>query len=192
MLDKETIARDILKARELKPDMIVLFLHWGNEYDTIPSKSQTELAEYFFSSGADLVIGSHPHVIQKMVWKKPEEGNKDGLVAYSLGNFVSNQRRSKTDGGTMIRIEIEKKEEKISVTNAEYILTWVYTPIEKYRKRFFILPCLEFEKKPEFFSNSADFRQMKRFILNSRSLLNQQNINVIESDRSFQEYALNY
>jgi hypothetical protein len=92
----------------------------------------------------------------------------------------------------MIRIEIEKKGEKTTVLNAEYILTWVYTPIEKYRKRFFIMPCREFEKKPEFFSNSADFRQMKKFIVNSRSLLNQQNINVMESNRSFQEYALNY
>jgi len=192
LLDKEIISRDILLAKEKNPDLIVLFLHWGNEYDTIPSKNQTELAEYFFSAGVDLVIGSHPHVIQKMVWEKGADGKKDGLVAYSLGNFVSNQRKAKTDGGTMIRIEIEKKEERTYITNAEYILTWVYTPIEKYRKRFFILPCLEFEKKPEFFSNSADLRQMKRYIVNSRSLLNQQNVNVIESNRSFQEYALNY
>jgi poly-gamma-glutamate capsule biosynthesis protein CapA/YwtB (metallophosphatase superfamily) len=192
MLDKEIISRDILLAKEKNPDLIVLFLHWGNEYDTIPSKNQTGLAEYFFSEGVGLVIGSHPHVIQKMVWEKGADGKKDGLVAYSLGNFVSNQRKAKTDGGTMIRIEIEKKEERTYITNAEYILTWVYTPIEKYRKRFFILPCLEFEKKPEFFSNSADLRQMKRYIVNSRSLLNPQNINVIESNRSFQEYALNY
>jgi len=192
MLDRELITKDILKAREMKPDMIVLFLHWGNEYDTIPSKSQTDLAEYLFSEGVDLIIGSHPHVIQKMALSKKSAEGKDRLIAYSLGNFVSNQRKSKTDGGTMIRVEIEKRDDIISVQNAEYILTWVYTPIERYRKRFFILPCLEFEKKPEFFSNSADLKQMKRFIHVSRSLLNNQNINVMESQRTFPDYAINY
>jgi len=56
----------------------------------------------------------------------------------------------------------------------------VYTPIEKYRKKFFILPCSEFENNPGFFGNHADYMQMKNFILNARSLLYKQNINIRE------------
>jgi poly-gamma-glutamate capsule biosynthesis protein CapA/YwtB (metallophosphatase superfamily) len=180
MLDKGKITADIKKARNMNSDIIILFLHWGNEYDTIPAKSQTELAEYFFSEGADLVIGSHPHVLQKMVWDKNPAMGKEKIVVYSLGNFISNQRKPKTDGGSIVRIELTKEGNNTRISNAGFYLTWVYTPIEKYRKRFFILPCSEFENNPGFFPNPADFNQMGKFIRDSRSLLYKQNIGIRE------------
>lgn len=180
MLDKNLIASDVKKAREKKPDAVILFLHWGNEYDTIPSKNQTDLAEYFFSIGVDLVIGSHPHVLQKMVWTKISAPDKDKFAAYSLGNFLSNQRKPKTDGGTIVRVEIEKSGNSVKITDAGYLLTWVYTPIEKYRKKFFILPCSQFENNKSFFTNPVDYSLMMKFLDDSRSLLNGQNINVSE------------
>ncbi len=181
ILDKTQISSDIEKAKGLNPGLIILFLHWGTEYDTIPSESQITLANYFFSQGVDLIIGSHPHVLQKMVWTKKSLTGKDALVVYSLGNFVSNQRKPKTDGGSMVRVVVSKDDDgEFRIINAGYLLTWVYTPIEKYRKKFFILPCSEFENKPEFFTNSADYNQMKKFILDSRALLDNQNINIGE------------
>ena len=108
ILEKNVITEDIKKAKSANPDITILFLHWGTEYDTVPSKIQTDLAEYFFSLGVDLVIGSHPHVLQKMVWAKNANGGKDGIVVYSMGNFVSNQRKPKTDGGAIVRIEFTK------------------------------------------------------------------------------------
>ncbi|MCU0362070.1 MAG: CapA family protein, partial [Bacteroidales bacterium] len=84
MLNKDSIASDIAEAKMKNPDLIVLFLHWGVEYDTVPRREQTEMAEFFFSRGADLVIGSHPHVIQKMEWHRADDQSKDRLVAYSL------------------------------------------------------------------------------------------------------------
>ena len=175
-LDKNLVTSDIVKAKSLNPDVIVLFLHWGTEYDTIPSQSQIDLAEYFFSQGVDLIIGSHPHVLQKMIWYK--ERNK--AVVFSLGNFVSNQRKPKTDGGSMVRIELAKNGNTVTITDAGYYLTWVYTPLVKYSLRFFILPCSEFENRPDFFVNPADYAQMKKFINDSRSLLYKQNINIRE------------
>jgi len=136
ILDKNVITTDIAKAVSKNADIIILFLHWGTEYDTIPSKSQTDLASYFFSLGVDLVIGSHPHVLQKMAWAKNQDGKKDGIAVYSLGNFVSNQRRAKTDGGAIVKIEMSLSEDKYKISNAGYYLTWVYTPIEKYRKKY--------------------------------------------------------
>jgi poly-gamma-glutamate synthesis protein (capsule biosynthesis protein) len=180
MLDKSIVSADIEKAKSKNPDAIILFLHWGTEYDTIPSKTQTDLADYFFSRGIDLLIGSHPHVIQKMERTKSSTDMKDRIVVYSLGNYVSNQRRTRTDGGTMVRIELAKKADSLYVSDAGYYLTWVYAPIENYRKKFFVLPCSKFENKPEFFTKPADYQKMKLFINNSRNLLYNQNIRINE------------
>jgi poly-gamma-glutamate capsule biosynthesis protein CapA/YwtB (metallophosphatase superfamily) len=180
MLEKELITNDIQKAKNKNADVIILFLHWGTEYDTTPLKAQTDLAEYFFSAGVDLIIGSHPHVIQKMIWSKKSPGKKDRIVVYSLGNFVTNQRKPKTDGGSMVRIEFTHERDSLYISYAGFYLTWVYTPIDKYRKKFFILPCSEFEDKPEFFRNPSDYNQMKKFISDSRLFLQKQNINIKE------------
>jgi poly-gamma-glutamate capsule biosynthesis protein CapA/YwtB (metallophosphatase superfamily) len=180
MLNRNQICADIDKARNRDPDMIVLFLHWGNEYDTIPSKSQLELADYLFLKGADLIIGSHPHVLQKMVWLKSDTTFSDRIVVYSLGNFVSNQRKPKTDGGSMVKVDLVRSGNSVSVACAGYYLTWVYTPIISYEKKFYILPCSEFEKKPDFFPVKTDYLQMMKFINDSRSLLYKHNLNIKE------------
>lgn len=192
MLDREQAASDIAKARSMDPDLLILFLHWGNEYDTVPRREQLEMASFFFDKGVDFIIGSHPHVIQKMDWVKRSNLSKDRLTAYSLGNFVSNQRKPKTDGGTMIRIEVERKGDTVLVSDASYILTWVYTPIEKYRKKFFILPCAAFEDKAAFFADASDYRKMKFFISESRRLLNPQNVNIAEYRQSALKFPINY
>jgi poly-gamma-glutamate synthesis protein (capsule biosynthesis protein) len=180
MLDKELITKDVKKAKDKKADIIILFLHWGTEYDTIPSKNQVDLAEYFRSIGVNLVIGSHPHVLQKMERIRNDSTKNDFMVVYSLGNFISNQRKPKTDGGSMVRVEFTRNGDEYSISNAGYYLTWVYTPIVKYRKNFFILPCSEFENKPDFFDKHDAFLQMKKFIRDSRELLTKQNISIKE------------
>lgn len=180
MLEKNAVSEDIEKAKSKNPDAIILFLHWGTEYDTVPSKIQTDLAGYFFSRGVDLIIGSHPHVLQRMEWTKSDSSLRDKIVVYSLGNNVSNQRTIRRDGGAMVRIELTKMTDSLYISDADYYLTWVYTPIEKYRKRFFVLPCSKFESKPEFFTKPADYQKMLLFILNSRRLLNNQNIGINE------------
>lgn len=175
MLDRDRVAEDISRAKEMNPDIVVLFLHWGTEYDTIPFPQQKETAEYFLSKGAGLVIGSHPHVIQKMVWYDDGSSFPGKAVVYSLGNFVSNQRKPGTDGGAMARIVLEKKDGAVKVADAGYVLTWVYTPVIGYRLKFYILPCSEFMQKPEFFTKDEDYKQMMRFITSSRRMLNREN-----------------
>ena len=180
ILDKDQISIDIEKAKVLKPDFIILFLHWGTEYDTIPSAAQTDLAHYFFSRGVNLIIRYHPHVLQRMEWYKNDSVSNNREVVYSLGNFITNQRKPKTDGGSVARVEVSKKGDKTEITDAGFYLTWVYTPIIRNRKQFYILPCSEFETRPSFFINPSDFNQMMRFINDSRKLLNSQNFNVPE------------
>ena len=70
---------------------------------------------------------------------------------------------------------LQKKDGTVKVAEAGYILTWVYTPVEDGKKKFYILPCSEFEDRPEFFSRREDYEKMLTFIVNSRKLLEAQN-----------------
>jgi poly-gamma-glutamate synthesis protein (capsule biosynthesis protein) len=180
MLDTSVISSDIKKALALNADVIIPFVHWGIEYDTLPSAEQKRLARFFFSKGADLIIGSLPHVLQQMEWTPADSSRGDSLVVYSLGNFVSNQRTIRRDGGAMVRIELEKPDSLTRVSRAGYYLTWVYTPVENGRKKFYVLPCSVYENRPEHFPRPTDYQKMKLFIRNSRRLLNTLNTGIGE------------
>ena len=65
-IDTAQIAQDLAVARAGKPDFVIVCVHWGREYEMLPEPSQKDLAQFFFDRGADLVIGSHPHVVQPM------------------------------------------------------------------------------------------------------------------------------
>jgi len=84
--EQDTVIREIGKAKsDASVDIIVVFCHWGVEYKLTPTEAQRELAKKFIDAGADLVIGSHPHVTQ------PTEEYKGKRIYYSLGNFVFDQ-----------------------------------------------------------------------------------------------------
>lgn len=179
-LDTAVITKDIIRARTSDPDLVILFLHWGSEYDTIPSARQAELAEYLLARGADVIIGSHPHVLQKMIWQKGLSRGPGQAVFYSLGNFLSNQARPNTEGGAMARIELSFKNDKAYISDAGYYLTWVYKPVTDYKKHFYIMPCARYENDTAFFNNPAEFRKMSNFISRSRKLLRTTNKGVTE------------
>lgn len=191
-IDKKFIAEDIAKARSKNAGIIIVFLHWGKEYSSTPLQEQYDLSEYIFDEGADIIIGSHPHVLQKMIWIKDDPAKGKGrLTAYSLGNFVSGQRRPGTEGGAMVRVEIKKKDQA-SITNANYYLTWVYTPVEKQKKKFYVIPCSEYENKPTFFATPEHYNRMKKFMNESRSLLYSQNSNFYEMIYNGSSWLLNF
>lgn len=87
MLDEEQIAQDIARAKE-EADFVIVCPHWGTEYVHEASKSQKSWARFFLECGADLCIGTHPHVIEPVEWLEGENGDKM-LVYYSLGNYVN-------------------------------------------------------------------------------------------------------
>ena len=85
-IENEQIATiDEIKKIELNADIVVVFSHWGNEYELVPADSQKDSARQFIDAGADLIIGSHSHVIQ------PMEIYNGKRIYYSLGNFVFDQ-----------------------------------------------------------------------------------------------------
>jgi len=96
-----SIRRDIKSARK-HADAVIVMMHWGSEYTMTPAASTRRLARGIVRAGADLVVGSHPHVVQ------PVERYKGHYIVYSMGNFISGQSRSRTDLGIMVRVRIKK------------------------------------------------------------------------------------
>lgn len=125
-IKRETIAADIVKAKQMNPDAIIACMHWGEEYHLTPNKEQRELADWLFSQGVDHIIGGHPHVVQPMEIRTDAQGEKHAL-AYSLGNFVSNQFKDYTVGGMLVHMELVK-DSTTHLANCDYSLYYVTRP----------------------------------------------------------------
>lgn len=174
IINRDEMFRHLEMAKTHNPDKIIVFIHWGDEYQTRPNKEQTELAQFLFDHGTDIIIGAHPHVIQPMHLirdaDKPEK-----LVVYSLGNFISNQRKPLTDGGAMVRLVLKKNDNKTTISQAEHLLTWVHTPVVDGKKRYYVLPASIFQKKgvpdvvPKGFEGMFDYLKLAREVMKNNT-----------------------
>lgn len=120
-IDTAAMRHDLRQARTLA-DCTVVLMHWGNEYERQPNTEQRRLAAFLRCHGADVVIGSHPHVAQ------PCEIDSTGAVFYSLGNFVSNQRRRHCDGGILARVTVVQRSDGSLHFAADALPVWVQLP----------------------------------------------------------------
>ena len=166
-LDTAVMSKDIVTAREKGVDEIIVCLHWGWEYQTKPNPDQKKLASFLKSKGINIVIGSHPHVLQPMHIES--NGDNQSLVAYSLGNFISNQRTAPRDGAALLFVDLKIENGKVALVNAEYQLTWVYTPYKDEKKRFYVLPAVRY-KDASWVDKSARIR-MNEYISEARDIL---------------------
>jgi poly-gamma-glutamate capsule biosynthesis protein CapA/YwtB (metallophosphatase superfamily) len=148
LIDEEKIKADITRLREAGADFITISLHFGTEYQITPNDEQKRLARSLVAAGADIIAGSHPHVVQPYeVFETTDENGhvKMGLIIYSMGNFISNQRGESKDYGVIFKVNIRKNmtDGTVSLTDVEPIPTWVhrYKPDRSYRYR--ILPIEE-------------------------------------------------
>lgn len=179
-IDTLTMLSDIRKSRADSLDKLIVMIHWGPEYQSQPSKKQVEIAEVLFRNGVDIIVGSHPHVLQKMEYIQAKDGKNENFIAYSLGNFVSNQRTRKRDGGAMLKLTLRKNKDDVTISNSGYYLTWVSRPIIDGKTIYEILPCSEFETN-DFYDLDTDAKEkMKVFISDSRALFEKENIAVVE------------
>ncbi len=118
-IDEEKMMQDVLSAEETA-DFTIAFMHWGTEYATKPDEMQKELARKMCTWGVDLIIGSHPHVIEPVEWIETENGNKM-LVYYSLGNFVSRQKEARNLLGGAADVTLHFDGEQVSVKEHIFI-----------------------------------------------------------------------
>jgi poly-gamma-glutamate synthesis protein (capsule biosynthesis protein) len=115
LIEAERIRADLLKAKELS-DVSVVSLHFGDEYKRMPNDFQKEIVKLVTEAGGDIIIGHHPHVLQPVKWETASDGSKT-FVAFSLGNFLSGQRREFKDIGGIVQLKVTKhvKGEDISI-----------------------------------------------------------------------------
>ena len=176
-IDTIAMKADIKKAKMQGIDKLIVLIHWGEEYAQKPSKYQTNLTAFLQREGVDIIIGSHPHVVQPMHFIKDGKGER--VVVYSLGNFISNQREPRTDGGVAVRIELTKNEEKTTISHMDYMLTWVHIPDVKGKKKFFVLPASMYDRNGVPEDIPGDYTGMKKYLNLAREVM-KKNTNVAE------------
>ena len=179
LIEKDRLLADMRAAHDSAVDMTIVFIHWGVEYQRAPNDFQKDIAATLFANGADIIIGSHPHVIQPMEWRRNDSLKKDQLVVWSLGNFVSNQRKQYTDGGTTFKITLQKESGHTRIKDAGFQLTWVYNPTIDGKKQYYILPAARYENDTVLLDKQSQ-ADLKVFLNDSRELLNSSNLMVKE------------
>ncbi len=125
LIDKDLIKSQLDSAKALNPDVICVSMHWGIEYKIKQNSEQEELADFLFKNGADIILGSHPHVLEPMEKRTitMEDGTtKDGFVIYSLGNFMSAQKDKYTKDSIILDLQITKHSDgNITIDSYDYV-----------------------------------------------------------------------
>ena len=123
-VNTEGITDILSRVEKEKPDVTIVLLHWGSEFNDTRSTSQNKIRDLLLENGVDVIIGTHPHYVQPIVFDE-----KAGtLIAYSLGDFVSDAERMGTEYGIILNVEITKDNAtgETAVTGYEYIPTYSY------------------------------------------------------------------
>ena len=180
-LDTLQIAADLHSARELRADYIIACVHWGEEYQNKENETQRRQAEFLARHGCNLIVGSHPHVVQPI--KKIAGNTGDStLVAYSLGNFISNQYWRHSDGGITLEVTLTKTGNgAVDLQSCRYEPFWVHRSPDKgaQRYRYRIIPVIGYLTHPDHYPalSNEDERKLIRFYNDTKELLNQDFIN---------------
>lgn len=123
--DEEKIRNDIAEAKNAA-DFVLVFVHWGTEYAEEPDDFQKKWAQIFLDSGVDILIGTHPHIMQPYEVLTGNDGHKM-LVYYSLGNFISAQPEKSCVKGGMATFVVSLTSEGYQVTDYDLkplVITW--------------------------------------------------------------------
>ena len=120
-VDTEGIAQIMENAAEANPDLTVALVHWGSEYNDNISKTQETIRDTLLENGADAIIGTHSHYVQKMELN-PETGT---FIAYSLGDFMGDTQRAGSEYSVILDLEIQKNNR----TGKTEIRSYSYHPI---------------------------------------------------------------
>jgi poly-gamma-glutamate synthesis protein (capsule biosynthesis protein) len=111
---RRRIAADVAAARRAGAELVVACVHWGREWRVPPTDDQRRAARDLVDSGVDLVVGAHPHVLE------PPEVYRGHLIAYSLGNVMSDFRPLTVRTGAILDVTVERSERDVAVTGFAY------------------------------------------------------------------------
>ncbi|MCB9232314.1 MAG: CapA family protein [Bacteroidia bacterium] len=145
LIDTAAIRTDIQVARKAGAELVTVFFHFGNENEREPNAAQKQVVQHTIACGADIIIGAHPHVIQPVEFFKcaPSATLDTGFVAWSMGNFISNQYWRYTDAGLILNLTISRDHarDSIWISKADYIPTWVYRGRDPRKKQHVVFPA---------------------------------------------------
>lgn len=143
-INKDDLLASVQAAKDLKADVIVAMLHWGNEYEIQPSESQNEIADFLFQNGVDVILGSHSHEVGPMekrtVTVDGEE--KTVFIAYSLGNFFSSMAEGTSQTSVILNLEFTMDPETgdTTISDVNYIPVYIADNGEGTSPRYEVLP----------------------------------------------------
>lgn len=159
----ESMKATVDKMRSEGAEIILFFMHWGSEHQRNPNSSQKKMAQNLADIGVDIVFGSHPHCMQPVEMVTSAVTNKKTLVVYSLGNFISNQRRRYNSAWTyaedcmIINVKITKPADGAAVVSGvEYLPTWTMMYTKSGRKYYTVLPLEKALQSPEAYDLSTE------------------------------------
>lgn len=171
-IEKDVIAADIDAARAAGANVLCVNMHWGVEYTLTPVQVQRDLANFLIDKGVDLIIGGHPHVVEPFEVRHSDKYNKDILLVYSLGNFISNMSDIDCRGGAMVKVGVKMKDGKPVIDNPRYKLFFCQKPGAG-DNTYQVIP----EDKPELVR--PDSRQtFNDFMKRTHDLVMSKNVNV--------------
>ena len=149
LIDKDLILKQLELAKAQEPDLICVNMHWGLEYQNVQNSDQEDWADFLFENGVDVILGSHPHVLQPMEKRTVtlEDGTtKDCFVIYSLGNFISGQTKKNTRTSIILNINFTKDGEtgKTTIGDVSYVPIYMYKSSSGSTKRYKLLDITSF------------------------------------------------
>ena len=171
-IDQQLIADDIALARERGAHAICVNLHWGIEYQLKPVASQRTLADWLVAQGVDLIIGGHPHVVEPMEVRYSQEHDKNVLLVYSMGNFISNQSDIDCRGGAMVKVSLRMDNGRAVIVEPRYKLFFVQKPVS-HGQNYVLIP----ESRPDLLRADSQ-GEFNRFMQRTHDLVMSHNIDV--------------
>ena len=165
---------DVQRLRDAGAEVVIAFPHWGEEYLREPNSIEKQYAKKLADAGVDIILGSHPHVLQKVGWLTTEDENgeeKKTLVVYSLGNFISTQNHhGYTDTGMIFEFTVSEQEDgSFAVENLGYVPTYCWWENGSLKV---VNSAKHYDDKPDGMSSSA-YNRMKESYRQTRELIDE-------------------
>jgi poly-gamma-glutamate capsule biosynthesis protein CapA/YwtB (metallophosphatase superfamily) len=165
-VNRINLARMQADIQAVRPtvDLVIVFMHWGREYSTSPETSTRNQARFLIDSGADMVLGSHPHVV------RPIETYDGHYIVYSMGNFLSGQTRRLTDLGAMVTVKASKNASGTVISDLRVRPTYRDRTSGKGRSTYRTVLITQQLAAPDRLISKADMKKMRSHLAFSRRM----------------------
>lgn len=180
---------DAQAARDAGAEVLVAYMHWGEEYKRNPGSDQRSYGSKLVAAGVDVIIGGHPHVVQPAYWlegtRTSDGGTQRTLCLASLGNFLSDQRLQYRDGGIIFEFTIQEiAAGQFEITNPQYIPTYVWrTGDEDSGYEYSVVPCGPYLEDAPTGMDSADHARLVEIWHETIEHMNTGNANAVVTEK---------